>query len=161
MEDTIIDNMYRSVDIIEEIKDLDQQSKRIQNSAKLLVNDNSGLHTINTLSFSVKDMRRTKEQLSDLYKANEKNSEQNEITHPVLALFSKGTIGNPIDKEYEIHSDNTDKMVHHLNPSESLLILNQLNEILMARRDKLIKLLESTFPGYSPGLVAGLEGGRE
>jgi len=144
MEKTIIDDMYKSVDIIEEIKDIDQQLERLNNSAVKYAEDINGTNTINTLAFQIKDMQSVNVDLEKLHKTI---NEQPKMPLPgIFGAVVSGVANTRPEAEYAIHSKNTDKMILHLDPSESLLIISQMASILGARRIVLINLLEATFP---------------
>ena len=143
MTNKIMDNIYNSVEIIDEIRELDQTSYRLKLSASMYVEDLGGEDTLSTLSFKTKDMKSVKQDLTQFYK--ELEEETSSPINPLQGLFGQIS-AVPTDKEYQIHGKHTDQLVLHLDPSESLRILEHIVTILNQRREKLVGLLKDTFP---------------
>lgn len=141
MEKNALDQIYNSVEIIDEIRELDQKINRLKTSAHMYAQDIQGDDTLSTVTFKTKDMKSVKEDISAFYK----ELEDQPPVHPLQGVF--GQVSSvPTDKEYQIHGKHTDMLVLHLDPSESLRVLEQIVSILQCRREKLVKVLKDTFP---------------
>lgn len=146
-QELIYNTLQRAMDIVEEIRTIDYQLNRLKEQASMFSNDMGGEDTNATLHFKVKDMKSVKEELSIL-NTKESSFEQGPNAHPLLQMFDQPY---PIEKEHQAHKNNTESTVLHFDPSESLLLIESLKNILITRRNKYLQLLEETFPAVKVG----------
>tara|TARA_R100001463_G_scaffold129817_1_gene188832 strand:+ start:3180 stop:3632 length:453 start_codon:yes stop_codon:yes gene_type:complete len=136
-----IEELHNAVEWVSEIQEYDAKLKNLQIQAIMLLKDIDGKSTSTEITTKLLNIKAFKKQLSEKEAKDEAMWEELSITDPKLRLLS--TI-NPIESEYIAQSDNTETIVLKLCPSESLIYLDTLKNILINRRNLVLAKLKKT-----------------
>jgi hypothetical protein len=141
MEQEKMDELHIAVELVSEIQEYDRQLKSLQIQAIILLKDIDGKSTSTEITAKFLDIKAFKKQLIKKETKDEAMWTNLSITDPGLSLLS--TI-NPVESEYIAQSDNTEKITLKLCPSESLIYLETLKNILLHRRNLVLAKLKET-----------------
>lgn len=141
MDKEKIDELHNVVEWVSEIQEYDAKLKNLQIQAIILLKDIDGKSTSTEITTKLLDIKAFKKQLSEKEAKDEAMWEKLSITDPKFSLLS--TI-NPIESEYIAQSDNTQTITLKLCPSESLVYLDTLKNILINRRNLVLAKLKET-----------------
>lgn len=136
-----IEELHNVVEWVSEIQEYDAKLKNLQIQAIILLKDIDGKSTSTEITTKLLDIKAFKKQLSEKEAKDEAMWEKLSITDPKFSLLS--TI-NPIESEYIAQSDNTQTITLKLCPSESLVYLDTLKNILINRRNLVLAKLKET-----------------
>jgi len=136
-----IEELHNVVEWVSEIQEYDAKLKNLQIQAIMLLKDIDGKSTSTEITTKLLNIKAFKKQLSEKEAKDEAMWEELSITDPKLKLLS--TI-NPIESEYIAQSDNTETITLKLCPSESLVYLDTLKNILINRKNLVLAKLRKT-----------------
>ena len=141
MDKEKIEELHNAVEWVSEIQEYDAKLKNLQIQAIMLLKDIDGKSTSTEITTKLLNIKAFKKQLFKKEAKDEAMWQELSISDPKFSLLS--TI-NPIESEYIAQLDNTEVLTLKLCPSESLIYLETLKNILLHRRNLVLAKLKKT-----------------